>query len=93
MGECRRLCTLWSAHVLLLLIRTPTCSHGRIANALPRLVRRMVEQCANVMNEKWIEKLRDLLLVREVQRAIEWNPGLCQFTQHFLISAKLTKHP
>ena len=93
MGECRRLCTLWSAHVLLLLIRTPTRSHGRIANALPRLVRRMVEQCANVMNEKWIEMLGDLLLVREVQRAIEWNPTSCQLAGHFLVSAKLTKHP
>jgi len=34
----------------------------------------MVEQSSNVVNEKRVEELCDLLLVREVQRAVKRNP-------------------
>lgn len=34
----------------------------------------MVEQSSDVMHEKRVEKLCNLLLVREVQRALKWDP-------------------
>jgi hypothetical protein len=73
-GECRRLCTLWCSHVVLLLLWTAARSHGGIANALTSLVSGMIEQRSDIVNEKRIEHLGDLLLVGEIQRAIEWNP-------------------
>ena len=71
--ESRRLCTLRCPQVIRLLVWA-TCSHGSIANALASLVGRMVEQSSNVVNEKRVEELCDLLLVREVQRAVKRNP-------------------
>ena len=72
-GKGGRLCTLRSSHILLSLIWTAR-GHGSVANALPRLIRRMIEQRSDVVNEKWIEHFGDFLFVREIQRAIEWNP-------------------
>lgn len=51
MSESRRLCALRRSHVIWPLLWT-TCSHGCVANALTRLVGRMVEQRSNVMNKK-----------------------------------------
>ena len=75
MGKMRRVSTLWSAHVLLLLIWAARC-HGCIADALARLIGWMVKQCANVVNKQWIKELSDLFFVGEIQSAIERNPKI-----------------
>jgi hypothetical protein len=45
----------------------------------PSLVRGMIEQPANVVNEEWIKLIRDLFLVGKIQCSIEWNPWPCQY--------------
>lgn len=70
-GWC--LCPLRRTHVLLRGVRS-TRSHRGIADTLSSLVRGMIKKSTNVMNEKRVQEFCDLLLVREVQRAIEWDP-------------------
>jgi hypothetical protein len=40
----------------------------------PTFIGWVVEQPANIMNKEWIELIRDLFLVGEIQCSIEWNP-------------------
>ena len=88
--EGRGLTTLWSSHVLLPLIGTAG-GHGCIANGLPSLVRGMVQQRTDVVYEQRVKHLGDLLLVGEVQRAIEGNPAAVSVA-HQKGRDPLTKH-
>lgn len=38
------------------------------------LIRRMIKQASNVVDEKWIQQIRDFLLVGEVKSAVKRNP-------------------
>jgi hypothetical protein len=67
---------------LLLLLLWPTSSHGGATHApLASLVGWVVEQSPNVVDEKWVKKLGDSLLVREIQRTVKGYPVCCQY--HF----------
>jgi hypothetical protein len=62
----------------LLLLLWPASSHGGAAHApLASLVRGVVEQSSNVVDEKRVEKLSDSLLVREVQCTVKGYPVCC----------------
>lgn len=77
MRQRRRLSALRRTHVLRRGVWAAS-RHGGVTNALACLVRRVVEQGTNVVNEKRVEEFCDLLLVREIQRAVEGNPAeLC----------------
>lgn len=67
-----RLRALRRPHVLGLI--WTACSHGSVSNALPSLIGRVVQESADIVHEKRVEHLSNLLLVREVQRAIKRNP-------------------
>lgn len=45
--------------------------------ARPSLVCRVVKKGADVMDKQGIEEFRNLLLVREIESALEWDPWLC----------------
>lgn len=45
--------------------------HDRVGSVL---VGGVVQQSANIVHEERIQKIRDLLLVRELQSALEWDP-------------------
>lgn len=70
----------WSLHVSLLRLHrvrssiTIQSSHGSAPYACPRLVRGVVEQSTNVMNEQRIQLLRNLLLVCEFECTFKGNP-------------------
>ena len=72
MSERRRLRALGRPQVLRLI--RPACGHSSVTNALTSLVSGVIQKSANVVDEKRVERLRDLLLVGEIQRTIEWNP-------------------
>ena len=89
--EGRGLTTLWSSHVLLPLLRAAR-SHGCIANGLPSLICRVVEESADVVNKQRVQHLSDLFLVCEIQRTVKRNPApvsTCSSAKH----ERLTKHP
>lgn len=75
MCKSRWLRALRSTHVVLLLPWISARCHGGIANALARLVGRVVEQGTNVVNKQRVQELGDFLLIGEVQRAVERNPA------------------
>lgn len=75
-SQCRGLRALWCTHVLLRRVRSAgRCGHRSIADALAGLVRRVVEKCTNVVHKQGVKKLCNLLLVREIQRAIKRYPA------------------
>lgn len=81
MGQRWRLGALWSAHVLLLLVRASCCSRHRcVANALAGLVGGVVKKSTNVVNEEWVQEFGNFLLVGKIQSAIERDPVVCQYS-------------
>lgn len=78
MRQRRRLRAGRRAHVVRLGVRFAG-SHGCIANALLAcLVGGVVKQGTNIVHEERVKQLRDVLFVREIQRAIEGYPVSCK---------------
>jgi len=59
------------SHLVLFLLASFGSSHDRIR---PGLICGMVQQRANVVNEQWVQQFGDFLFVREIERALKWNP-------------------
>lgn len=57
---------------LILLLLSPLCSGHHGIRAV--LVGRVVQESTDVVDKKRVEGLGDPLLVRELERALEWNP-------------------
>lgn len=94
-SESGRLRAGRGAHVVGLVFRT-TGSHRSVAYALlTSLVGRVVQQSADVVDEERVKQFRDLLLVREIQRAVEGYPVVVSFVfsqgQKLHVIPKLTR--
>lgn len=53
---------------------TVNSSHGGCSYRCPRLVRGVIEQCSNIVDEERVELLRDLLLVCEFKCSLKRDP-------------------
>ncbi len=63
------------ANLLLLVLIGGTAPFSRRHHSIcPRLICWMIEQCADVMHEEWVEHFSYLFLVGEVQCTFEWYP-------------------
>lgn len=74
MGKGRRLRASRRSHVVRLLLRTAG-GHRSVADALlTSSIGGVVEQCTDVVYKEWVQQLSDVLLVREIQRAVKGYP-------------------